>query len=155
MYNLIPQNPRIHRTQGPPFLPRPRQPSLGSAKLAHISPMPKVQRAGMELCDLPDECILHAMNFMPDATVLNFAQTCKRVASLRHTDTVWLPRLWDEYGVRLRVSAAALWLQLAQKRPSQWSALSLSVAKMCQQTFEIFEYAPNTNTIGSYITRRA
>jgi hypothetical protein len=60
----------------------------------------------MELCDLPDECILHAFRFMQDATMLSFARTCKRFSLLEHADTVWLPRLWDEYGLTLKVSAA-------------------------------------------------
>ena len=67
---------------------------------------------------MPDEVILHAISFMPDATVLSFCQCCKRLSSLRHTDTVWLPRLWQEFGLRLRVRANAAWVELAKPPPS-------------------------------------
>ena len=57
----------------------------------------------MELLDLPDECILQALAFLPIASVLGCTQACKRLRSLVHSDLLWLSRLQSDYGLTLKV----------------------------------------------------
>ena len=58
----------------------------------------------MELLDLPDECILQALAFLPIASVLGCTQAGKRLRSLVHSDLLWLSRLQSDYGLTLKVS---------------------------------------------------
>ncbi len=57
----------------------------------------------MDLFDLPEECILHILEFLPLKGVIACSETCQRLRALMPSNMLWLPRLCDEYGLDLKV----------------------------------------------------
>ena len=62
----------------------------------------------MELLDLPEECILHILEYLPVKGVIAFGETCQRMQALMPSNVLWLPRLREEYGVDLKVLRISL-----------------------------------------------
>jgi hypothetical protein len=57
----------------------------------------------MELLDLPEECILHVLEYLPVKGVIACGETCQRLRALMPSNVLWLPRLREELGVELKV----------------------------------------------------
>jgi hypothetical protein len=61
----------------------------------------------MELLDLPDECVLLVLGHLPVTGTVACGETCKRLRALVHSDTLWIPRLHQEFGLEVKVCPAS------------------------------------------------
>lgn len=58
----------------------------------------------MELLDLPEECILHILEYLSLEGVMACTETCTRMQALSPSNMLWLPRLSDEFGIDVKVA---------------------------------------------------
>ncbi len=59
--------------------------------------------ADCSFLELPAEFIVSIVSFLTVRDTLALQQTCRQLAALTRSNTVWLGHLWDNFGLRLKV----------------------------------------------------